>query len=100
MLTALVFDGVPGPEKSISKLYWASWHRRLGELGMRVRGTSAMVGVDPTPPLDDLLGCDYQLDGLQRTFLYSRAHTIYGGSNEVQRNVLGEQVLGLPREPR
>ena len=100
MLTALVFDGVPGPEMSISKLYWASWHRRLGELGMRVRGTSAMVGVDPTPPLDDLLGCDYQLDGLQRTFLYSRAHTIYGGSNEVQRNVLGEQVLGLPREPR
>ena len=100
MLTALVVDGVPGPEMSIGKLYWASWHRRLGELGMRVRGASAMVGIDPTPPLHDLLGCDYQLDGLQRTFLYSRAHTIYGGSNEVQRNVLGERVLGLSREPR
>ena len=37
---------------------------------------------------------------LQRTFLYSRAHTIYGGSNQVQRNVIGERVLGLPREPR
>ncbi|MED6328677.1 MAG: acyl-CoA dehydrogenase family protein [Actinomycetota bacterium] len=100
MLTALVADGVPGPEMSIGKLYWASWHRRLGELGMRVRGTSAMVGVDPISPLEDPLGVDYRLDGLQRTFLYSRSHTIYGGSNQVQRNVLGERVLGLPREPR
>ena len=100
MLTALVADGVPGPEMSIGKLYWASWHRRLGELGMRVRGTSAMVGVDATPPLEDPLDIGYHLDSLQRTFLYSRAHTIYGGSNQVQRNVIGERVLGLPREPR
>ncbi|SUZ67836.1 uncharacterized protein METZ01_LOCUS20690 [marine metagenome] len=100
MLTALVADGVPGPEMSIGKLYWASWHRRLGELGMRVRGASAMVGVDATPPLEDPLDLGYQLDPLQRTFLYSRAHTIYGGSNQVQRNVIGERVLGLPREPR
>ena len=48
MLTALVADGVPGPEMSIGKLYWASWHRRLGELGMRIRGASGMVGVDAT----------------------------------------------------
>ena len=100
MLTALVADGVPGPEMSIGKLYWASWHRRLGELGMRVRGASAMVGVDATPPLEDPLDLGYQLDPLQRTFLYSRAHTIYSGSNQVQRNVIGERVLGLPREPR
>ncbi len=100
MLTALVADGVPGPEMSIGKLYWASWHRRLGELGMRVRGASGMVGVDATSPLEDPLGADYRLDRLQRTFLYSRSHTIYGGSNQVQRNVLGERVLGLPREPR
>ena len=100
MLTALVADGVPGPEMSIGKLYWASWHRRLGELGMRVRGASAMVGVDATPPLEDPLDLGYQLDPLQRTFLYGRAHTIYGGSNQVQRNVIGERVLGLPREPR
>jgi alkylation response protein AidB-like acyl-CoA dehydrogenase len=85
---------------SIGKLYWASWHRRLGELGMRVRGASAMVGVDATTPLKDPLGTNYRLDRLQRTFLYSRAHTIYGGSNQVQRNVIGERVLGLPREPR
>ena len=100
MLTALVADGVPGPEMSIGKLYWASWHRRLGELGMRVRGASAMVGMDATPPLEDPLGIGYHLAPLQRTFLYSRAHPIYGGSNQVQRNVIGERVLGLPREPR
>ena len=100
MLTALVADAVPGPEMSIGKLYWASWHRRLGELGMRVRGTSAMVGIDATAPLEDPLGIGYRLDPLQRSFLYSRAHTIYGGSNQVQRNVIGERVLGLPREPR
>ena len=100
MLTALVADGVPGPEMSIGKLYWASWHRRLGELGIRIRGASGMIGVDATSPLEDPLGADYRLDRLQRTFLYSRSHTIYGGSNQVQRNVIGERVLGLPREPR
>ncbi len=100
MLTALAADGVPGPETSIGKLYWASWHRRLGELGMQVRGASGMISVDGTPPLDDPLGINYRLDGMQRTFLYSRSHTIYAGSNQIQRNVIGERVLGLPREPR
>ncbi len=89
-----------GPEMAIGKLFWASWHRRLGELGMRIRGASGMVGVDATVPPEDPLDLGYELDGLQRTFLYSRSHTIYAGTNQVQRNVLGERVLGLPREPR
>ena len=94
MLSVEASGGVPGPEMSIGKLYWASWHRAFGELLTRVRGASAMVAGD------DALGDDYLLDAMQRTFLYSRAHTIYGGSNQVQRNILGERVLGLPREPR
>jgi alkylation response protein AidB-like acyl-CoA dehydrogenase len=101
MLTALSQDGVPGPEASIGKLYWASWHRRMGELWMLVRGTSGMIagaaGGDGHPGHD---GEPYVLDRDQRTFLYSRAHTIYGGSNQVQRNVIGERVLGLPKEPK
>ena len=100
MLSVLEAGGAPGPEMSIGKLFWASWHRRLGELGMRIRGASGMVGVDATVPPEDPLDLGYELDGLQRTFLYSRSHTIYAGTNQVQRNVLGERVLGLPREPR
>lgn len=98
MLTALAADGVPGPEMSIGKLYWASWHRRMGELWMLVRGASGMVAEDGGYPGHD--GEPYHLDREQRTFLYSRSHTIYGGSNEVQKNVIGERVLALPKEPK
>jgi len=92
MLTVVDAGGVPGPEMSIGKLVWSNWHRSLGELMMRVRGAAALaVAADDE---------EYSLDSWQRTFLYSRAHTIYAGSNEIQRNIIGERVLGLPREPR
>ena len=100
LLTSLTHDQLAGPEQSIGKLYWASWHRRLGELSMRVRGAAAMVAEPAQGAHTGEGGLDYQLDRWQRTFLYSRAHTIYGGSNEIQRNIIGERVLGLPREPR
>jgi alkylation response protein AidB-like acyl-CoA dehydrogenase len=79
--------GVPGPEASISKLAWGTWHRELGELMVDLCGAAGMV-TDGRP---------YVLTDAQRLFLYTRADTIYGGSNEIQRNVLGERVLGLPR---
>ncbi|HET7683386.1 MAG TPA: acyl-CoA dehydrogenase family protein [Marmoricola sp.] len=74
---------------SIAKLLWAGWHRRLGELAMQVRGVESLT-----------TGPDYDLDRWQRLFLFSRADTIYGGSDEIQRNILAERVLGLPREVR
>jgi alkylation response protein AidB-like acyl-CoA dehydrogenase len=84
-------DGpVAPPQASISKLFWATWHRDLGELAMDVLGASSQVA-DALP---------YELDDLQRIFLFSRADTIYGGSNEIQRNIIGERVLGLPPEPK
>ena len=98
MLTALATDSVPGPEQSIGKLFWASWHRDLGELWMEVRGTSGMVAGPSGHTGHE--GAPFILDTEQRTFLYSRAHTIYGGSNQIQRNIIGERVLGLPKEPR
>ena len=93
MLTVVDAGGVPGPEMSLGKLVWSNWHRSLGELMVRVRGAAALAAVAEN-------GEDYSLDSWQRTFLYSRAHTIYAGSNEIQRNIIGERVLGLPREPR
>ncbi|MCB0994874.1 MAG: acyl-CoA dehydrogenase family protein [Acidimicrobiales bacterium] len=99
MLTAMD-TGVPGAEMSIGKLYWSNWHRRLGEVAMMVRGSSAMVADPDGSSSAEHGGADYTSDGWQRTFLYSRSHTIYAGSNEIQRNILGERVLGLPRDPR
>jgi alkylation response protein AidB-like acyl-CoA dehydrogenase len=85
------FDGpVAPPEASIIKLYWATWHRGLGELAMDIKGLDSNV-TDGLP---------YELDEFQRTFLFSRSETIYGGSNEIQKNIIGERVLGLPPEPK
>ena len=84
---ATMDDELPGQD-SVSKLLWANWHRDLGELAMAVKARSGLV-------LDDA-----EFDEWQRLFLFSRADTIYGGSNEVQRNIIAERVLGLPREAR
>jgi alkylation response protein AidB-like acyl-CoA dehydrogenase len=74
---------------SIAKLLWANWHRTLGEIAMDVLGADGLTA-----------GPGYDLDEWQRLFLFTRADTIYGGSDEVQRNILAERVLGLPREAR
>jgi alkylation response protein AidB-like acyl-CoA dehydrogenase len=84
---ATMDEELPGQD-SVSKLLWANWHRDLGELAMDIRGKAGLV----------LDGNDF--DEWQRLFLFSRADTIYGGSNEVQRNIIAERVLGLPREAR
>ncbi len=73
---------------NISKLLWANWHRELGEIAMDVQGVAGL-----TLP-------DGEFDEWQRLYLFSRSDTIYGGSNEIQRNIIAERVLGLPREVR
>jgi len=77
----------PGQD-NVSKLLWANWHRDLGEIAMEVQGKAGLV----------LTGGDF--DEWQRLYLFTRADTIYGGSNEIQRNIIAERVLGLPREAR
>ncbi len=89
-MMAGVAAGAPGPESSISKLVWGQWHRDLGELAMDILGPDGLVA-DGEP---------YDLSDWQRLFLFSRADTIYAGSNEIQRNLIAERVLGLPREAR
>lgn len=83
-------DGTLTRETSISKLYWATLHRELGNLAMDVLG--------PEAELAD--GAPYDLSLAQRIFLFTRSDTIYGGSNQIQRNVIGERALGLPPEPK
>lgn len=88
---------------SVAKLLWANWHRDLGELAMAVAGPAALIGPDHTAEgqTNDLTDPEHvELDEWQRLYLFTRADTIYGGSNEVQRNIIAERVLGLPREAR
>ncbi len=82
-------SGRLSPAACTYKLYWSMWHRDLGELAMDVVGPRAEIGLDAErfPPLTQL-------------FLKSRAETIYAGTNQIQRNIIAERGLGLPREPR
>ena len=77
-------------EAMIYKLYWASWHRNLGKLAMDVLGPESEV----------LAGGPYELNRLQSMYLFTRSDTIYGGTNQIQRNIIAERALGMPREPR
>jgi alkylation response protein AidB-like acyl-CoA dehydrogenase len=78
--------GQAAGKDSVSKLLWANWHRELGEIAMDVQGKVGLL----------LDGGEF--DEWQRLYLFSRSDTIYGGSNEIQRNIIAERVLGLPRE--
>jgi len=79
-----------GREALITKLYWATWHRTLGKLAMDVLGADGEIAA----------GAPYALARLQRLFLFTRADTIYAGTNQIQRNIIAERALGLPREAR
>lgn len=83
-------DGSLHKEALIYKLYWATWHRSLGELAMDVLG----------PECEILESGPYQLTRLQSMYLFVRSDTIYGGTNEIQRNIIAERGLGMPREPK
>ena len=95
-MRSMAAKGVPGPEASISKLFWGSWHRDLGNLLIDVLGADGLIGED-AGAIGEGGSLSYELTLEQKLFLFSRSDTIYGGSNEIQRNVLAERVLGLPK---
>ena len=81
----------PGPEASVAKLMWSEYHKKLGEVAVGIVGAEALIRPD---------GPDYPTTNWQNVFLSSRAGTIYSGTSEIQRNIIGERALGLPKEPR
>ena len=81
--------GTPGPEGSISKVVWSEFNQRLNEVAINLEGpTSQLVRKSP-----------YVIDDgrWQFTFLRSRANTIEAGTSEIQRNIIAQRVLGLPK---
>ncbi|HEY2507605.1 MAG TPA: acyl-CoA dehydrogenase family protein [Streptosporangiaceae bacterium] len=81
----------PGPEASVSKLFWSEYHKKLGEIAIGIEGTDGLVRPE---------GENYPTTPWQNVFLASRAGTIYSGTSEIQRNIVAERALGLPKEPR
>ena len=103
ILTGVLTTGTIGPEASISKVQWSEHHRKITRLAIDVLGAQAMV-VEGRAPVRGYRADDPGAPNSTASWvgaLYNGvADTIYAGTSEIQRNILGERVLGLPREPR
>jgi alkylation response protein AidB-like acyl-CoA dehydrogenase len=103
VLTGWLKGAAPGPETSISKLFWSEYHVQVTELAMDIMGLHGQVPVG-RPPLrtyrTDDPGAANSSGSWSTTYLIARSGPIYAGTSQVQRNILAEKVLGLPREPR
>ncbi|MGH7308695.1 MAG: acyl-CoA dehydrogenase [Candidatus Rokuibacteriota bacterium] len=88
-ITRLLRGEMPGPEASTGKMIWVDTHQRLQELAMEIQGPYSQL----------TRGSDWAVEGglWHYTFLRSRANSIEGGTTEVQKNIIGERVLGLPK---
>ena len=103
VLTQFLAGHHPGPDAAISKLYWSEYHKQVTELALDIIGAEAMTptGRQPSSAFStDDAGAPNSTASWVGTFLNARAGTIYAGSSQVQRNIVGEMVLGLPKEPR
>ena len=102
ILTGVLSTGVIGPEASISKLFWSEYHRSVTRLAIDVLGARAMV-LEGRAPIRGYRADDPGAPNSTASWvgaLYNGvADTIYAGTSEVQRNILAERVLGLPRDP-
>jgi alkylation response protein AidB-like acyl-CoA dehydrogenase len=102
-LTKFLAGHHPGPDGAISKLYWSEYHLIATELAMDIMGADALFwdGRRPASAFGaDDSGAANSTASWIGTFLNARAGTIYAGSSQIQRNIIGEMILGLPKEPR
>ncbi|MCP5025604.1 MAG: acyl-CoA dehydrogenase [Actinomycetia bacterium] len=102
-LTRYLNGQTPGPEASIGKLFWSRHHHSITEAAMNVLGADGMVGFG-TETRGGLgapaIGTENSPGNWMASFMIARPGTVYAGSSEVQKNIVGERVLGLPKEPR
>jgi alkylation response protein AidB-like acyl-CoA dehydrogenase len=92
-----------GPEAALHKLYWSEYHRVVAELSMDLLGEAALIPEGRRPVIPDgpdAPGAPQDSAGWVTAFLNGRSSTIFAGTSEIQRNLLAERVLGMPREPR
>jgi alkylation response protein AidB-like acyl-CoA dehydrogenase len=87
--TRALRGGVPGPEGSVEKLFWSEMYQRMLETALETLGPYAQLVKHSPHAIDD--------GHWGHLFLYSRGRTIAAGSSEIQRNIIAERVLGLPR---
>ncbi|MFZ9174900.1 MAG: acyl-CoA dehydrogenase family protein [Ilumatobacteraceae bacterium] len=102
-LTQFLKGHHPGPDGAIFKLYWSEYHKVVTELGIDILGLDALVptGRKPSSAFQtDDAGAPNDSMSWAMTFLNARAGTIYAGSSQIQKNIIGEMVLGLPKEPK
>jgi len=102
-LTRFLAGHHPGPDGAISKLYWSEYHKVVTELSVDILGADALVpsGRRPSTAFQtDDAGAPNSSASWVSTFLNARAGTIYAGTSQVQRNIIGEMVLGLAKEPK
>jgi alkylation response protein AidB-like acyl-CoA dehydrogenase len=92
--------GNPGPEGSIAKLMFAEVNKRIYELCIDLLGADGLVGYDYTMRRSEGLGLIGPPGSARKLFIRSRANSIEGGTSEIQRNILGERILGLPGDVR
>ena len=102
-LTGFLKGRQPGPQESAFKLYWSEYHKRVTELSLDILGSEAL-SLEGSPPSTsfhaDNPGAENSSSSWVGAFYNARAGTIYAGTSQIQRNILGEMVLGLPKEPR
>lgn len=102
-LTRFLGGAPPGPDAAITKIFWSEYHREVSELAMDILGVPGLVpsGRERRSAFTtDDPGAPNSTASWQATFLNARAGTIYAGTSEIQRNIAGEMILGLPKEPR
>jgi alkylation response protein AidB-like acyl-CoA dehydrogenase len=92
---------------SLNKIFWSEYHQDVMDLAIDILGAAGLV-LTGDPSVEETVpgygrrttSAEYPASALQSSFFFSRSETIWGGSAEIQRNIVGERVLGLPREPR